>query len=159
MTVYVLHNLRTSAVDGNLNNILKAHAIKQNEGLAFVWRLGGNLVGERAGHKNRQFHWGSFLARSLSGHILEEVLNVVIQARGRDAPQHRDGWQAAGPTVLSGLSSFPSPSWALFCRPALAGSFMFLSKYFVFLCAPKCSVLRPQMCSASCWKSVFPLRV
>lgn len=33
--------------------------------------------------------------------------------------------QAAGPTVLSGLPSFPSPSWALFCRPALEASYFF----------------------------------
>lgn len=148
MTVYVLHNLRTSAVDRNLNNILKARAIKQKLGLCV--KAGWEFSGRETGHKNRQFHRGSFPARSLSGHILEEVLNVVIQAHGRDAPQHRDGWASSWPTVLSGLPIFPSPSWALFCRPALAASFIFLSKYFVFLLAPKCRVLRPQLCSASC---------
>ena len=47
MTVYVLHNLRTSAVDGNLNSILKAHAIKQKLGLCV--KAGWHLVGERQG--------------------------------------------------------------------------------------------------------------
>lgn len=114
---------------------------------------------ERAEPKKRQFHRSSLPARLLSGPILEDLQSVAVQgktckvwqfkARGRAAPEPRDEQTSYRPHC-AGLVQLPLGHLGSALQTSSGRHLYFLSKYFVFLYALKCRVLRSQMCSASC---------
>lgn len=140
-----------SLCNRNLSHILKANAIKKRRLLGLHlkagWEFSGSSVQAKAVPLRFLPGWVLF------GSCFGRPTMCGSSAHGRATPLPRDGRRSRWPHC-TWLVQLRLATWALLCRPPLAG-FYFLSAYFVFLCAPKCSVLRPQMFSASCWKTFF----
>lgn len=142
----LLHpSLRTSAVDGKLTSILRANTVANEN----AWPLFEGWVGIDNGGESRAqerpVHWGAW---STAGPLTFRSYFGRPTKCGRAAPQQR--WmkeQLAPRYPICPASSWPPG----LCQRRSAEQILCFS-----LC-PQCRVLRPQMCSASCWKSVsFP---
>lgn len=143
-----LHSLRTSAIDGKLTSILKANTVANES----AWSLFEGWVGiynggeSRAWERRVPIEVGGLLLPSYFQGIFWKTYKVWQFRHMVGLLLSRDRWRSNWPHCAQ---FFQLPLGHLGSTRDLQNN------YFVFLCAPKCRVLRPQMCSASCWKKCF----
>lgn len=146
----LLHpSLRTSAADGKLTSILKANTVaNENAWPLFEGWVGIDNGGEsRAQERPVSLRWVVHCWPTYFQVIFWKIYKVWQFRHMAGLLLSSDGWRTNPLYPICPASSWPPG----LCQRKSAKQILCFS-----LC-PQCRVLRPQMCSASCWKSVsFP---